>query len=381
MRATPAATRSASSAPPARPTSPPSTTSPGSSTTPTDATPTAIRRASSPRNSSARCATASRTASAAVAAVIPCAAASARTALPPASDWNPPLAGCLMSVCSGAPCTGRYPISPAAPAAPRCSLPPRMVARPSPTPSQTSTKSSAPAAAPTARSAIAARFTSFSITTGRCRTLLSASSAPSCQAGRFTASLGSPVRGSTTPGLPMTSALSLETCTPALAQARSTAPRTSSTGSPAPLGSTPTSATRRPVTSATAALTRSDSMYRPATYALEGTTEYSAAFGPRPPACSPAMATRPRSSSLASICDTVTLDTPVYALICDLVSGSPPSSRSRAARSFSSRSRLGVPGLAPRGCPGRSRCCIAVPSSGSFVSIWQRGLSYRKLSC
>jgi len=47
---------------------------------------------------------------------------------------------------------------------------------------------------------------------------------------------------------------------------------------------------------------------------------------------------------LVSICDTVTLDTPVYSLIWDRVSSSPPSSRSSAARSLSSRSRLGVPG-------------------------------------
>ena len=49
---------------------------------------------------------------------------------------------------------------------------------------------------------------------------------------------------------------------------------------------------------------------------------------------------------LVSICDTVTLDTPVYSLIWDRVSISPPSRRSSAARSFSSRSRLGVPGRA-----------------------------------
>ena len=59
-----------------------------------------------------------------------------------------------------------------------------MVARPRPPPSQTRTKSSAPAAAPTARSAIAARFTSFSITTGRCQASLSASRAPSCHVGQ-----------------------------------------------------------------------------------------------------------------------------------------------------------------------------------------------------
>ena len=42
-----------------------------------------------------------------VGAANPCRAARSRTALPPARDWKPPLAGCLISVCSGAPCTGR----------------------------------------------------------------------------------------------------------------------------------------------------------------------------------------------------------------------------------------------------------------------------------
>jgi hypothetical protein len=56
------------------------------------------------------------------------------------------------------------------------------------------------AAAPSARSAIAARFTSFSITTGLCQASVSASSAPSCQAGRFTASLGSRSAGRPRPG-------------------------------------------------------------------------------------------------------------------------------------------------------------------------------------
>ena len=76
-------------------------------------------------------------------------------------------------------------------------------ARPRPVPSHTNAKSSSPAATPSARSAIAARFTSFSITTGVCSISRSASSTPSCQVGRFTASRGAPVRGSRTPGLPM----------------------------------------------------------------------------------------------------------------------------------------------------------------------------------
>src|SRR6266496_1650875 len=68
---------------------------------------------------------------------------------------------------------------------------------------------------PTPRSAIAARFTSFSIVTGRPRSLRSASSTPSCQAGRLTASRGSPVTGSSTPGVPITTARSTSGDTPA----------------------------------------------------------------------------------------------------------------------------------------------------------------------
>ncbi len=101
--------------------------------------------------------------------------------------------------------------------------------------------------------------------TGRRSAPRSASSTPSCQSGRLIASFGSPVRGSTTPGLPITNALSRLISTPALRHARSTAPRTSSTGLAAPFGLTLTSATTRPVTSATPALTRSSSTYRPAT--------------------------------------------------------------------------------------------------------------------
>ena len=124
-------------------------------------------------------------------------------------------------------------------------------------PSHTNAKSSSPAAAPSARSAIAASFTSFSITTGVCSTSRSASGTPSCQVGRFTAMRGAPVRGSSTPGLPITTADSSEKPIPALWHARPMASRTIPTGSSAPLGSTLMSAIRRPVTSATAALTRS----------------------------------------------------------------------------------------------------------------------------
>lgn len=140
-----------------------------------------------------------------------------------------------------------------------------MVARPRPTPIHISTKSSAPSATPTARSAIAARLTSFSIVTGWPRSVRSASSTPSCQAGRLTASHGSPVRGSSTPGVPMTSALSWDIATPAALHAVATAPRTSSTGLLVPFGSTLTWVTTWPVMSATPALTSSCSTCSPAT--------------------------------------------------------------------------------------------------------------------
>ena len=64
----------------------------------------------------------------------------------------------------------------------------------------------------------------------------------------------------------------MDSSTPAETQAAATAPRTSSTGFPVPFGSTVTSVTTRPVTSATPALTSSCSTCSPATYALDGTT-------------------------------------------------------------------------------------------------------------
>ena len=110
-------------------------------------------------------------------------------------------------------------------------------------PSQTKAKSSSPAAAPPARSAIAARFTSFSISTGVCSTSLSPSSTPSCQVGRFTASRGAPVRGSSTPGLPITTEDRVSELIPAFAHASPIASRTRPIGSSAPCGSMLTSAT------------------------------------------------------------------------------------------------------------------------------------------
>ena len=70
----------------------------------------------------------------------------------------------------------------------------------------------------------------------------------------------------------MTRAFSRDISTPAERQAAATAPRTSSTGLAAPLGSTLTWVTTSPVISATPALTSSCSTCSPATYALEGTT-------------------------------------------------------------------------------------------------------------
>ena len=175
------------------------------------------------------------------------------------------LARVLVPGGSGAPCTGIQPNSPAAPPTPRRTWPLMTVARPSPVPSQTNAKSSSPAATPSARSAIAARFTSFSITTGVCSTSRSASSTPSCQVGRFTASRGAPVLGSRTPGLPITTDGQVLQADPgALA-----GPPDRFADHPhrvvGAVGIHATSATRCPVTSATAALTKSGSTYSPAT--------------------------------------------------------------------------------------------------------------------
>jgi len=93
----------------------------------------------------------------------------------------------------------------------------------------------------------------------------SPASTPACHAGRLIASCGSPVTGSTTPGVPITNALSMLIATPARRQARSTAERTSSTGSPSPLVSSCACAITRPVTSATAVFTSPCSMYSAAT--------------------------------------------------------------------------------------------------------------------
>ena len=79
--------------------------------------------------------------------------------------------------------------------------------------------------------------------TGQPSSLRSAPSTPSCQAARLTASRGSPVRGSSTPGVPITNARSDSGEIPAEAQAVTIVPRTSSTGFCAPLGFTDTSAT------------------------------------------------------------------------------------------------------------------------------------------
>src|SRR6185437_13624260 len=148
---TSAATRAASSAPPALPTVPPRTTRPGSRTTQTAATPIETRCASSSMNAAplppgamARSASAAVTASAAVGRWNPCSAASVCTARPPASACRPALLGCSFPAGSGAPCTGIQPISPAAPPTPRRTWPLMTAARPRPVPSHTNAKSSSP---------------------------------------------------------------------------------------------------------------------------------------------------------------------------------------------------------------------------------------------
>src|SRR6185312_4200563 len=78
-----------------------------------------------------------------------------------------------------------------------------------------------------------------------------------------------------------------------------------------------------------------------------------------------ATSTSPRSSSRLSNWDAVTLDSPVRSPNCALVIGPSVSSNSSAARSLSSRSRLGVPGLlstlAP--LPPRARDAACPPAN------------------
>ena len=201
--------------PPALPTVPPRTTRPGSRTTQTAATPIETRCARSSRNAAPPAACGSRRQRRRPRRRRRRPAWRRRTRArrpgpaPRGRRPGPAARPCPDARCptgSGAPCTGIQPISPAAPPTPRRTWPSMTAARPRPVPSHTNAKSSSPAAAPPARSAIAARFTSFSITTGVCSTSRSASSTPSCQVGRFTASRGAPVRGSSTPGLPITTA-------------------------------------------------------------------------------------------------------------------------------------------------------------------------------
>ncbi len=75
----------------------------------------------------------------------------------------------------------------------------------------------------------------------------------------------SPLRGSTTPGVPITTPRSREMLIRAPRQALAMAPCTTETGSSCPSGSTVTSAIVRPWMSATAAESRSGPTSRPAT--------------------------------------------------------------------------------------------------------------------
>ena len=106
-----------------------------------------------------------------------------------------------------------------------------MIARPTPRPTQTSTKSATPRAAPDCASAMAARLTSFSKTTGVCRSSRSAASRPRCQRGRSKAKAMSPVAGSTRPGVPSTTRRTLSRARRPGWPPRTTAVCTTPTGS------------------------------------------------------------------------------------------------------------------------------------------------------
>ena len=97
-------------------------------------------------------------------------------------------------------------------------------------------------------------------------------STPTCQEGRSREKRTSPVRGSTTPLVPITNARSCDRLTRAESHARRTASCTVLTGSRASAGFTVTSTTVLPVMSATPTVRLSGSTSSPATYALEGTT-------------------------------------------------------------------------------------------------------------
>ncbi|PSK62970.1 hypothetical protein B0E53_05120 [Micromonospora sp. MH33] len=147
-----------------------------------------------------------------------------------------------------------------------------MIARPTPASTQTSTKSAVPCAAPDWASATAARFTSFSKTTGVCRSSRSAASRPLCQRGRLNAKVMSPVPGSTRPGVPSTIRRTLDSSAPALLAAWTTALCTTPTGSSVSFVDCSTRPTTAPVMSAQAATTRSAPTSTPTTYALLGRT-------------------------------------------------------------------------------------------------------------
>ena len=111
--------------------------------------------------------------------------ARASTERPPASSWKPPALPRRTSRTSGVPGSGRKPTSPAPPVAPPWTRPSMTTAAPIPSSAHSRTKSCTPRASPARISAIAARLTSLSTSSGVPTASVSRSSrCGSCQPGR-----------------------------------------------------------------------------------------------------------------------------------------------------------------------------------------------------
>lgn len=390
-----------SSSPPACPTSPPSTTHPGSRIATTEATPTARRSARASRKRAAGVADADGDTSSSLAgpgvspglsgrdasappsgrdpppstprtwptaalttptaarktpttdgscpgsAGTPCAAASSTTAVEAAKPWKPPSqSGADGSVV--VPGTGRKPISPVPPEAPRRSAPSRTTAAPVPWPSHSRTNVSRSRATPSRCSASAARLVSFStLTPASGSRSWRAATRRRCHSGSPEESRSSPLAGSIRPGAPMPTVCSRSAS--ASFTTRSTSATACSTAGPVPMSPVmgiEASARTRPTRSATATETPSVRTSSAARCARSATMPYTLALGPR--RCSPASPTTaisPAAVRRSTRSATVGRDKPVSCFNCPAVSGPSCWSRRRACRSLMARAVLGDAGM------------------------------------